>query len=78
MISWPKIAPGALVLAALAWAVVEIRQDGAQSFKNTIERQNNEAAGSADAHKLNFDNCPVGMWDFGSGRCRGTAAGSRD
>lgn len=78
MIQWPKIILAALILAALAWAVIEIREDGAQSVRNSIERQNNEAAGSADAHKLNFDNCPIGMWDFGAGKCRWPASGSRD
>lgn len=78
MIPWPKIALGALVLAALAWAVIEIRQDGAQSFKNTIERQNNEAAGNADDARSEFDRCPVGMWDYGASRCRGTSPHRRN
>lgn len=79
MIPWPKIALGALILAALAWAVIEIRQDGAQSFKNSIERQNNEAAGQSDTARSNYDRCldGGGLWNFGAGRCDWPTPGSR-
>lgn len=80
MIPWPKIALGALILAALAWAVIEIRQDGAQSVRNSIERQNNEAAGQSDTARSNYDRCLDGgrVWDFGAGRCAGSSPGGRN
>lgn len=78
MTLWPKIILGALILAALSWAVIEIRQDGAQSVRNTIERQNNEAGGNADDARSEFDRCPDGMWDYGGSRCRGTTPRRRN
>jgi hypothetical protein len=44
MVDWPKILGGVLVLAAITWVVIEIREDGARSIKDAIERQNNDAA----------------------------------
>ncbi len=80
MIPWPKLAFGALILAALAWAVIEIRQDGAQSFKNSIERQNNEAAGQSDTARSSYDRCldGGGLWNFGAQQCDRASSGSRD
>ncbi|RVQ57597.1 hypothetical protein CN244_30775 [Sinorhizobium medicae] len=42
MVDWPKILGGVLVLPAITWAIVEIREDGARSAKTAIERQNND------------------------------------
>jgi len=42
MVGWPKILGGVLVLAAITWVIVEIREDGARSAKTAIERQNND------------------------------------
>ncbi|MDX0605064.1 hypothetical protein GOD78_26980 [Sinorhizobium medicae] len=42
MVAWPKILGGVLVLAAITWVVLEIREDGARSAKTAIERQNND------------------------------------
>ncbi|WP_245269646.1 hypothetical protein M728_000395 [Ensifer sp. WSM1721] len=73
MVDWPKILGGVLVLAAIAWAVLEIREDGAQSIKNAVERQNNEAANRADTKRLDYDSCLAagGLWNFGAGKCDG-------
>ncbi len=39
MIPWPKILGGLLALAAITWAVREIREDGARSIADAFERQ---------------------------------------
>lgn len=80
MVAWLKVLGGALVLAALAWAVREIREDGAQSARQAIERQNNEAASQSAARRSDFDRCGDrgGLWDFGTGKCRRPSPGGRD
>ncbi|MBB4185812.1 hypothetical protein GGE07_002462 [Sinorhizobium terangae] len=80
MIPWSKILGGVLVLAAIAWVVLEIREDGAESVKQAIERQNNEAAHQSDAGRSDYDRCldGGGVWDFGAGRCRRPAPGRRN
>lgn len=69
--SWGHLFAGALLLAALSWIVHEIRADAAQGVRNSIERQNNEAATRADAKRLDYDACSSagGLWNFGAGRC---------
>lgn len=71
MIPWGNLAAGALILAAISWAVHEIRSDAAQAVRTSIERQNDEAERSADARRLDFDTCSTtgGLWNFGAGRC---------
>jgi hypothetical protein len=73
MMTGPRLLGGALVLAAVAWAVLQIREDGAQSTKNAIERQNNEAANRADTKRTDYDIClsSGGLWNFGAGECDG-------
>ncbi|MBP2237140.1 hypothetical protein J2Z31_003654 [Sinorhizobium kostiense] len=80
MAAWLKMIGGALALAALAWAVLEIREDGAQSARQAIERQNNEAALQSAARRSDFDRCVDrgGVWDFGTGKCRRPPPGGRD
>jgi hypothetical protein len=68
---WWNVAKWAAIGAAILFIVQMIRNDGAQSVKNKIERQNNEAAQNADIARLDFDDC-VGndkLWNFASGRC---------
>ncbi|TWA32634.1 hypothetical protein FB009_12431 [Sinorhizobium medicae] len=36
MVGWPKILGGVLVLAAITWVIVEIREDGARSAKTRL------------------------------------------
>lgn len=57
MVDWPKILGGVLVLAAITWVIVEIREDGARSIKDEIERQNNDAASQSDADRSDHDRC---------------------
>ncbi|MDW9792149.1 hypothetical protein GOB42_15290 [Sinorhizobium meliloti] len=57
MVDWPKILGGVLVLAAITWVIVEIREDGARSIKDAIERQNNDAASQSDADRSDYDRC---------------------
>ena len=68
---WPRIIAGGLVLAGLAWLVIEIRKDGAQSVTTKIERQNNEAANRAQSKRIDYDSClDAGrLWNFGAGEC---------
>lgn len=37
MVGWPKILGDVLVLAAITWVIVEIREDGARSAKTAID-----------------------------------------
>jgi hypothetical protein len=80
MIHWPKLILAGFILAALAWAVIEIREDGAQSVKNSIERQNNEAAGQSDTARSSYDRCldGGGLWNFGAQQCDRASSGRRD
>jgi hypothetical protein len=80
MVPWAKILGGVLMLAAVAWVAFQIREDGAQSVKQAIERQNNEAASQADTGRSDFDRCldGGGLWDFAAGKCRGPAASRRN
>ena len=78
MISWSKILMGAAIAGALIWLYAEIRNQGATSVRNSIERQNNDAARKADDAVLDYDGCRDAgrMWDFGAGRCgRASARG---
>ncbi|MDX0849170.1 hypothetical protein GOD74_12190 [Sinorhizobium medicae] len=80
MVDWPKILGGVLVLAAITWVVVEIREDGARSAKTAIERQNNEAANRAHSNRNDYDSCLAagGLWNFGAGECDGPQKHRRD
>ncbi|WP_245278342.1 hypothetical protein [Ensifer aridi] len=80
MVGWTKILGGVLVLAAITWAVLEIREDGAQSAKTAIERQNNEAANRAHSKRTDYDSCLAagGLWNFGAGECDGPKKRRRD
>ncbi|WP_457662862.1 hypothetical protein [Sinorhizobium medicae] len=57
MVGWPKILGDVLVLAAITWVVVEIREYGARSIKDAIERQNNDADSQSDADRSDYDRC---------------------
>jgi len=69
---WWSVAKWVAIGAAVIFAVQMIRNDGAQSVKNSIERQNNEAAQDADIARLGYDACidAGGVWNFGTGKCR--------
>lgn len=73
MSAWLKILTGGLVLAAITWAVLKIRADGARSVLHAIESQNHEAANRAQEKRLQYDTCLAsgGMWNFGAEKCRG-------
>ncbi|RVJ38531.1 hypothetical protein CN180_22160 [Sinorhizobium medicae] len=80
MADWPKILGGVLVLAAITWAIVEIREDGARSAKTAIERQNNEAANRAHSKRNDYDTCLAAgrRWNFETGECDGPQKHRRD
>jgi hypothetical protein len=80
MLPWPRLIVGGLIIAGIAWLVHEIRRDGARSFANAIERQNNDAQSSAHKKRLDYDAClDAGrLWDFASGQCSGIARRGRN
>jgi len=69
---WWSVAKWVAIGVAILFVVQMIRNDGAQSVTNSIERQNNEAAQNADVARLGYDDClDAGrVWNFGSGKCR--------
>lgn len=73
MVPWIKILAGALALAAIAWAALEIRKEGAEAARQSIERQNNEAADRAHGKRIDYDAClgAGGLWNFAAGECDG-------
>lgn len=73
MIAWLRMLCGGLMLAAVVWAVHEIRADGARSVIQAIERQNDDAENRAQEKRLDYDTCidAGGLWDFGAEKCRG-------
>lgn len=80
MLPWSKLLIGGLLLAGITWLVQEIREDGARSIANTIERQNNDAQSRAREKRLDYDSClDAGrLWDFTSSQCAGSARGGRN
>lgn len=70
--SWLSLARWIGIIAAFAFLYWMIFDQGADSVRNAIERQNNEAARNADDRRLNYDQCiDAGrVWDFGAGQCR--------
>ncbi len=80
MFAWPKLLIGGLLLVGLAWLIHEIRADGARSYANAIERQNNDAQNRARERRLDYDSCiDAGrLWDFASGQCSGPARRGRN
>ena len=79
VIPWSKIIIGVAIVGALIWLYAEIRDQGAESLRNSIERQNNDAARKADDAALDYDGCRDAgrVWDFRAGRCIGTAQSRR-
>lgn len=75
MTLWPKILLGVAIAGALFWLYAEIRDQGADSVRNSIGRQNNEAGNAADNARNTYDGCldAGGLWNFGAGRCDGPA-----
>lgn len=64
----------------LALIVFGIYRAGGDGVRNATERQNNEAATRADQGALDYDACRDAgrVWNFGAGRCGGSAPGGRD
>lgn len=75
MIPWTKIAVGVALAGALIWLYAEIRDQGAEGVRNSIERQNNDARNAADDDRSAYDRCldGGGLWNFGARRCDGPA-----
>ena len=75
MTLWPKILLGVAIAGALIWLYAEIRDQGADAVRTSIERQNNDARNAADDARSAYDRCldAGGVFDFASGKCRGPA-----
>lgn len=73
--NWLSVAKWVAIGVAILLVVKVIRDDGAQSVKNSIERQNNAAAQKSDTARLGYDDClDAGrVWNFGAGECAGPA-----
>ena len=67
-----KILAGVAVIAALGWAVVQIRKDAADGAIRAIERVNDKATGGAEDFRARFDECvrTGGVFDFATADCR--------
>ncbi len=78
MLSTPRTIAAVAVLAIVASFLLWIYWRGGDDARTSIERQNNEAGRAADDVRSRFDLCSPGMWDFGAGKCRRSAAGSRN
>ncbi len=80
MFAWPKLLIAGLIVSGLVWLIHEIRADGARSYANTIERQNNDAQSRARGKRLDYDSCldAGGVWDFASGQCSRAARRGRN
>jgi hypothetical protein len=72
MLFTPRIIGLLAIIAVLGIAVVWIYREGGEDVRNSVERQNNEAATRADEGALDYDACRDAgrVWDFGSGKCR--------
>ncbi|RVL58274.1 hypothetical protein CN141_17965 [Sinorhizobium meliloti] len=70
MFTTPRLIAAATALAIVAAIVAWIYPQSGDDVRTSIERQNNEAGRTADDVRSRFDLCPLGMWDFGAGKCR--------
>jgi len=77
--NWLSVAKWVGIGVAILLVIKVIRDDGAESVKNSIERQNNEAAQKSDTARLDYDGClDAGrVWAFESGECAGPAQRGR-
>ena len=75
MMPWPKMILGVAAAPAHIWLYTEIRNQGAEGVRFSIERQNNDARNAADDARSAYDRCldGGGLWNFGAGRCDGPA-----
>lgn len=78
----PKITFGGIAALAAVIMVAAIiflvdRRATERAMQET-ERRDNAAADNADDARWRFDACPVGMWDWHSGKCRGAAEDRRN
>lgn len=72
MLSTPRLIIGAVALLLLAFAIGWLWKTAGDSTLHSIERQDNAAGNNSDSARTRFDGCPVGMWDFATGKCRGS------
>lgn len=66
----PRLIGAILALLAIALFIGWLWSAAGDATRNQVERQNNEAAKNSDDARSGFDACPVGLWDFASGRCK--------
>ncbi|PDT42989.1 hypothetical protein CO656_04940 [Sinorhizobium sp. FG01] len=79
MLSSARMVAAAATLAVVAGVLVWIYRQGGDGVRNSVERQNNEAANSADTKRLDYDACSHsgGLWNFGAGKCERPARRGR-
>lgn len=75
MIDRTRLVIAIAAAGALIWVYAVILHQGAEGVRISIERQNNEARNSADDARSAYDRCldDGGLWNFGAGRCDGSA-----
>ncbi|MBB3980088.1 hypothetical protein GGQ64_005335 [Rhizobium azooxidifex] len=68
---WPRVLIGVAIAAALIGLYSIIYDQGAESVRTGIERQNNEAGNSADLARGAYDRCRDRGWvyQFDTGKC---------
>lgn len=72
MFSTPRLIIFAAALLLFDLAVGWLWKTAGDSTLQSIERQDNAAGNNSDNARSRFDGCPVGMWDFATGKCRGS------
>lgn len=67
------------VIIALVVVATGIWQDGADSVRTAVERQNNASGDQSDSARSDFDLCVDGggVWNYRAGKCARAPAGRR-
>lgn len=61
---------GLVAVSVFSGIVIKVRNEALKQAKVEVERQNNAAGNSSDSARDQFDLCPDGMWNYGTGRCK--------
>lgn len=66
----PRLIGALVALAIIALFIGWLWSTAGDVARNQVERQNNEAGNNSDDARGHYDTCPVGLWDFATGRCK--------
>ena len=69
-VRWLKVAAIVAVIIAVLGVIHLIRDSGADAERAKINQENTDARNSADDADSALGDCPDGMFDFKSGKCR--------